>query len=258
MATDSTSLPEPVSRDQRTVVLHYHLFKNAGTSIDTLLRRHFRGSWVTREFPSARGANHAGVRAWIETSLSTRCFSSHTAMLPPPRIAGITVVPILFVRHPLDRIASVYAFERHQQTSGFGASLAKRTDLKGYIEARMAVPGDRQCRNFHARRLSQMFGADDGDELNAALRALDNLPFVGLVEQMDRSLHRLGLLLEKHGLGVLTTPPEHRNASAGRAKRLDDRLLDLANEIGDEAFQALSKANEIDLAIYENVAQRYA
>ena len=36
----------------RKLVLHYHFFKNAGTSLDTAFKRALKdGEWVTREFP---------------------------------------------------------------------------------------------------------------------------------------------------------------------------------------------------------------
>ena len=32
--------------------------------------------------------------------------SSHTLMMPAPRIAGVEILPIIFLRHPLDRLKS--------------------------------------------------------------------------------------------------------------------------------------------------------
>ena len=55
----------------RTVILHYHLFKNAGTSVDRLLQRNFPDAWATREF-SGRN-NTAQVIEWIsQTALGLR------------------------------------------------------------------------------------------------------------------------------------------------------------------------------------------
>jgi hypothetical protein len=50
---------------ERTIILHYHLFKNAGTSVDAILKRNFGDKWVTSEFPPMGGNNTALVEEWI-------------------------------------------------------------------------------------------------------------------------------------------------------------------------------------------------
>src|SRR3546814_17353081 len=99
-------------------------------------------------------------------------FSSHTAELPPPVLPGIRVIPLIFIRHPIDRIASVYSFERKQEADTFGAVLARNTTLKGYAQVRLRIPKDRQCHTFHLERFGKMFPADEGTELERAQRAL--------------------------------------------------------------------------------------
>ena len=46
----------------KTVILHYHLFKNAGTSLDAAFKENFSeesGEWVTKEFPAQPSQNSA-------------------------------------------------------------------------------------------------------------------------------------------------------------------------------------------------------
>jgi len=219
--------PQPTVRK---LILHYHLFKNAGTSVDELLKRSFGSRWVTREFNGGGPAAHrAELARWLQEERDAVAFSSHTAQLPPPAAAGVECFPLIFVRHPIDRIASAYAFETKHGGSGFGAVLARNTTLAGYIEVRLSLGHDRQCRNFHVARLAQMFPATDGDERARAMKALDALPFVGLVEAFDAA----------HGGVAATAFPglpgcgggEERHArarhaagrQAGRATRRDRR-----------------------------------
>ena len=114
----------------RTVVLHYHLFKNAGTSVDALLKRQFPRGWVTREFPSEPEANARQLAAWLAEDDEAVAFSTHTGLLPPPVVPGLKVVPVIFVRHPLDRIASAYSFEHTQNAPGFGATNGREAGEK--------------------------------------------------------------------------------------------------------------------------------
>ncbi|MEP1869056.1 MAG: hypothetical protein ABJJ44_05975, partial [Paraglaciecola sp.] len=164
-----------------TAIFHYHLFKNAGTSLDASFKENFSGDeWVTNEFPAQPAKNRDLARQWISENPQALCFSSHTAFLPPPNIEGRKLLPVIFVRHPIDRIASAYSFEKKQGGDGFGSVLARNTDIKGYCESRLALGYDRQCKNFHVDRFSDMFPPAFDSELERALKALDVLPFVGL------------------------------------------------------------------------------
>src|SRR3546814_7801728 len=103
-----TELPKVTEDEMRTVVLHYHLFKNAGTSLDKVLQENFGEKWVTREFPRRSNpvVHVREVAEWIMGNPEAVAFSSHTAELPPPVLPGIRVIPLIFIRHPIDRIAS--------------------------------------------------------------------------------------------------------------------------------------------------------
>ena len=183
----------------RTVILHYHLFKNAGTSLDAAFKENFseqEGEWVTKEFPGQPAKNREELKQWIIDNSQAKCFSSHTAIFPVPQVEGVKVIPVIFYRHPIDRIASAYSFEKKQGGDGFGPVLARSTNLAGYIETHLTHEHNRQCRNFHAHRLATMFGGKQGDEATLAKMAIEALPFIGLVEKYAESLERLEVLLK--------------------------------------------------------------
>lgn len=243
---------------ERAIILHYHLFKNAGTSLDALFQEQFAERWVTREFPAQPRENRRAVQAWITGTPEAVCFSSHTALLPPPVVPHTRVIPVIFVRHPLDRIASAYSFERKQADPGFGSTLARNTTLSGYVETRLSLPRDRQCRNFHTARFADMVPGEADDELRRALRALKELPFVGVVESFEASLQRLQSLLESAGFQGLNLRPVQRNVSRDRALSLEERLERLADEIGPELYGELERVNAADLRLYAAAAEAAA
>jgi len=90
----------------RTLVLHYHLFKNAGTSVDELLKRNFGARWAQKEFEGGPGREKKAVQlaSYLGEKPNLLAFSSHTAQLPTPQLEGVSVFPILFIRHPIDRL----------------------------------------------------------------------------------------------------------------------------------------------------------
>ncbi len=180
---------------ERTVILHYHLFKNAGTSFDGILQRNFPGQWTAAEFPG--GDNSMQVAAWIARNPGMVAFSSHTATGPVPVVPGVRIISALFLRDPVARIRSAYLFERRQNAASeanLGARLASATDFDGYVRGRLAVPGDRQCRDFHVVRLAQ-FVRRIAPELQRATEALQRLSFVGEVERFGHSVERFAALV---------------------------------------------------------------
>lgn len=172
----------------RTIILHYHLFKNAGTSLDQILKDNFGEAWVTREFPGQN--NTAQVEAWIRDTPDAVAFSSHTMMGPLPQVEGVRIVSVMLLRDPIERIKSAYRFERTQAAETFGAVLARHTDLEGYVKVRLSLPHDRQCRNFQTQRLAMLVPGPE-PELERARTAIGRLSVVGLVADFTGMLERL-------------------------------------------------------------------
>ena len=176
----------------RRVILHYHLFKNAGTSLDHVLQQNLWGRWASAEF-SVKGANTADVAQWITGMPRMVAFSSHTMIGPPPQIDGVRLTPIVLLRDPVARIYSAYRFERQQHAETYGAQLARAHDFKGYVHARLARMGDRQCRNFQTERLASMIPGPARELIRAkeALRLINATGTLGLVTAFPQALQRL-------------------------------------------------------------------
>ena len=251
--TAEDARPGLLGEKPRLLLFHYHLFKNAGTSIDEMLARNFGRHWQTQEFP--RQGNAVAVTNFIRQRRDLIAVSSHTALLPVPRIEGVHAFPILFVRHPIDRIRSAYEFERRQAAGTLGARLAKTHDFAGYLQALLKKPGHRQVRNFQTFRLSHNEPMRSGTELQRALRSLESLPFVGLVEAYEKSIGRLAGLLRpwKPDFCACTT---RRNASFGPDKQLPERLAQIEAALGRDSYLELCEANRDDLILHEELKAR--
>lgn len=237
----------------RKVIFHYHLFKNAGTSLDAILRENFPNQWASQEFTVDLIKHRSLIEAWIRQTPQAVCFSSHTAMLPPPDLTDIKVLPVLFYRHPIDRIVSAYRFEQRQKVDTFGSVLARHTNMAGYIATRLALSEDRQCRNFHVHRLAQMFDARQGNELSRAKRAVDELPFIGVVEDFAGSLERLQRWWHLEGFDGIALRPVKKNVSQDIKKSLELRLEELRYQLGDVIYTQLLEANQADMELYAEV-----
>lgn len=239
----------------RSMVVHYHLFKNAGTSVDEVLRSNFGAGWANGEFPArGRQPNVHLVEAWIAEHPEICCLSSHTARFPLPRLDDISIVPVIFVRHPIDRIHSAYEFERRQKAETPGAKLAKTADFTAYLRVRLDK-NDGQCRNFQTTRFGAFPVDGEGTRQERALKAVDALPFVGLVEDFAQSMTRMEEVLT-------ATFPQFRafgaKANAWRGgSTLGDRLAVIEAELGPAMYAELVEVNAEDFALYAKVCGLY-
>lgn len=238
----------------RKVIFHYHLFKNAGTSLDSIFRPLFPGdSFQEREFPSDLKGNRTAVKSWVAEQKDCVYFSSHTAYMPPPRFFFKKVLPIIFVRHPLDRVASVYEFERRCEGDDFGSKLAKECSFSGYLAARLDVALDRQCRNFHAQKLAFMYGEKHGPDLVRATKAIRELPFVGVVDRFSESLAVLQAWLKRECVidADIELEETWQNATNSRNADLKQRLAAIEDELSPAVFNRLVEANLDDCRLYQ-------
>jgi hypothetical protein len=240
----------------RKIIFHYHLFKNAGTSLDVLLKKNFPNSWVSKEFTGTAPSRREAVISWILKETNVVSFSSHTAAPLQAEIENIEVFPISFVRHPIDRIASAYTFERKQGYNTFGPTLARNTSLGGYIDIQLSLGYDSQCRNFLLQHFSSFSDAVTQDRETRAVKVVDTLPFIGLVEEYAESIEKLATWLKPHF-------PEFQpivfeaNVTRDVSVPLDEWLSQIRQEIGPDLYQKVTDANKADFMLYERVKQRY-
>jgi hypothetical protein len=258
LADQADQRSRTAGRDARTLIVHYHLFKNAGTSVDELLKRNFGARWAQMEFEGGPGRERKSVQLtnYLLEQPNLLAFSSHTAQLPLPVLEGVSVFPIIFVRHPIDRLRSAYSFERVQNADTLGARIAKENDFAGYLREHLQLPLNRSVRNFQTGRLARNEPVAAGSELQRALRALKTLPFIGLVEAYDQSIERLEAMLKPrfprfHAVAV------HKNATRPGDSTLEDRLAAVEREIGTELFETICAANADDLEVYSAVKACY-
>lgn len=222
---------------KRIIILHYHLFKNAGTSVDDILRRNVGARWVTREFPEIGGNNTALVEDWIRDTPEAIAYSSHTMLGAIPQVQGVRVISLALLRDPIARIRSAYRFERAQEAATWGTALARQHDLAGYINARLDRSGDRQCRNFQTYRLASLCPGE-GSELERAMRALTTLTVAGRVEAFSEAMERLATAARPF-LPDFTCADVRRNRGPGLAP----------DPLSDTALCRLTQSNEHDLRL---------
>ncbi len=252
------STPLIYQRPMKHIIIHYHIFKNAGSTLDSMLKETFGEQWGEHDkLQAAAFISPQEMGEFIQTHPELKAVSSHHAVLPVPEIPGVEVIPALFLRHPLDRVRSVYDFERRQgQEVGpvsKGAEHAARLSFADYLRWRLDMTVNGVIHNFqtmrmvfHPRYNRHPLKDTDFDLASSRLLAL---PFFGLVEQFDDSIHLLSGLLAQRGVSFATNYVA-RNQSQ-RDGNLQSRLDRMRAELGEEMWQEILSRNHYDLKLYE-------
>lgn len=231
----------------RTVVLHYHLFKNAGTSVDHMLKAHFGPAWVTAEFAMAGNDNTKAVQDWIADNPEAQAFSSHTMVGPLPQVEDVDIIPVIMLRNPLARIASAYRFERKQEADTWGAELAKKHDFEGYVQTRLARAGDRQCRNFQVSRLATLCPGPDSEfeRAKAGLKLLHKRGVIGRIEHFNAFTEAFIARLTPAFPDFAPAPAKANTTSSKGGKKTPFQLATQLTEANAEDIALLVRANAL-------------
>lgn len=177
----------------RHILLHGHIFKNAGSTLDWSLRRSFGAAFCEHRDDAAMREAPDNTLAASLADETVVALSSHNLASPPPRIPGLCFHSLFLLRDPIERVLSVYAFERTQQVETPGAQAAKRMNLQDYVAWRLQDSARPVIRDFQTRFLAGgvvRHGQDPlsaGDVASARQRMADGALF-GIVERYDESM----------------------------------------------------------------------
>lgn len=242
---------------ERQLIVHFHIFKNAGSSIDALLQHNFPGRCHSLEAdqpwgvlkPEQVAAFHSRHRHHIEV------LSSHTARLQSLVLSGVRIHPIVFLRDPIARVHSVYRWHRRQPDSDAreATKRAKQLDFDTYVQWRL----EQGCaiRNFQTVFLSgreddmRSASATEADYIRA-VELLRSLPSVGVVERFRASVQQLLAYLEPYYRG-LEPLDVHVNASDSPRAGAETTQAPIEALLSAATAELLRHQNHWDLHLYQ-------
>jgi len=243
------------SNGMNHVLLHCHLFKNAGTTIDWALKRSL--GWGFVDHRRDRAMIKGGMR-YVENYLALRGYvmalsSHHMPFDPGFESRRFRYWHIIMLREPIVRCASVYQYEKIQPPVSLGARMAKKLDMRGYFEWRMQDQTPVTIKNYFtryfsgiknpARRLQQQ-------DYDAALtRAAAGNVLVGTVERFDESMVLFENMLQDYFKDLdMAYLRQNQNST-----RPTDALTYLREQLGEALFSELLDKNAFDTRLYERL-----
>jgi hypothetical protein len=241
----------------RRIILHFHILKNAGTTVRSILESNFAGACGDIEGPNPWDTIESDrILEHVRSHPELKVISTHQGRLPVPVDPSVTFYPILFLRHPIDRAGSVYSFESREplDSPGLGAPVARERGLTEYVKWRLTDGNGAVLRNFQTvhlagRERDMRSAVANRADLELACQRLRDLPFFGIVEQFDQSAAAMKRFLEP-AFGELEVSQEPQNITPGRKSCLQDRLHDLKAVLGLSLYDELIEKNALDLELY--------
>ena len=244
---------------KRPVIIHFHLFKNAGSSLDAILEQNFGSNWGQIESPNLEPLKLESLIGFIRNNPKINAVSTHTALVRVPELKDLKIIPLCFVRHPLDRIRSAYDFEKTQNIKAPSVIQAKQGSFRAYMDWYLASPPAWQVSNFHAFHFKNFHYPFDTDMENVerlAINAVLDMPWLGLVEKFDESVERFARRIKEY-FPDFKTQRVNKNRTTCASSGLKENLAMFRSRIGDKTYRELEDLNSIDIKLYEIVKRRF-
>ena len=232
----------------RLVILHYHIFKNAGATFLDILDHSFGDRFARLETPVYEGvlSNRELVR-FFNARPNVCALSSHQIRHPLPQAPGYLFFDVCFLRDPIDRIRSIYTYFRQKPIPGVPLSdLANRATLGDFL-AGMIRDFPLFVKNVQVNLLARAGDSDEPDErdLEVAIERMLATSFLGVVDCFDQSVaagaHALRRVFPELDCN---RPPV--NVSEGLQGTVASRTEKLRQACGEKIYEELLRLNALD------------
>jgi len=228
----------------RYVLVHYHIFKNGGSTIESILEREFGEAFTTLHGPSSDCVLDGETLVhFLAGHPAVTAVSSHHLKYPKPSPRNTVLFDCCFLRHPLARLHSEYWHFRRANDADPCCHLARRYSARDYLR-RLIEEAPNRVSNVQVNLLSSA-GAftrpADEDDLAAAIAVLRRMAIPGVVRMFDESLVAAEYYLRP------AFPDLHLDytvQNAGRAGLMSDEAL--AADWGEDLYDQLARLNHLD------------
>ncbi len=232
----------------RLVILHYHIFKNAGATFLDILDHSFGDRLARLETPVFEGVlNNRELVRFFNARPNVCALSSHQIRHPLPQAPGYLFFDVCFLRDPIDRIRSIYTYFRQKPIPGVPLSdLANRVALGDFL-AGMIQDFPLFVKNVQVNLLARGGDSNEPDarDLEVAIERMLATSFLGVVDCFDQSVaagaHALRRVFPELDCN---RPPV--NVSEGLQGTVASRTEKLRQACGEKTYEELLRLNALD------------
>lgn len=246
------------SPTQRFVIVHYHIFKNGGSTIEAILAREFGKRESGHAFATLHGPQASStldardLERFLRRNPRVTVVSSAHLRYPKPAIRHMVIFDCCFLRHPLERLDSLYRYSRNVDSEDFLSVRARRMNAREFF-CDLLKESPHLISNVQVTQIA-CAGAftrpAHSYDLERAAGILADMAMPGLVEMFDESLTAAEYFL-KPAFPRLSLEYVPRNVTrvptASRAQNRQERLMRLW---GGDVYEDLARLNQFDLELF--------
>jgi len=235
----------------RFVVVHYHFFKNAGSTIESILEREFGGEFATLHGLAAdTELDNDELSVFLSTHRDIKAVSSHHLRYPLPNIKNIVIFDLCFIRHPLDRLQSMYSYLRKTNTGGPLCQMASRCSATEFLrnlvdESPHLVSNVQVLQLARSGRFTRPAGEED---LSRAIEAVRKMAVPGVVDLFDASMVAAEYFL-KPAFPQISLHYTRQNVTAARSETIH-REWRYRESWGSAVYDDVFALNQFDLQLH--------
>ncbi len=241
----------------RSVILHYHIFKNAGSTVEDILANTFYERFARYDHPDFDHVLGTGeILDILERDPAIQAFSSHQIRYPMPEKAGYLFFDWCVLRDPIGRIRSTYEYFRKKPIPGEPASDLANQFPPGEFVARMIRDYAYRINDIQVNMLARGNNDDPPGEadLEVAVQRMRETALLGVVDCFNQSLVAAKYWI-KPIFPVLAIGQQPANVTGSKG-------VSLAKTCDPEVYAELLRLNALDLRLLElareEVKRRFA
>ena len=238
----------------RFILIHHHIFKNAGTSFNHALKQSFGEHFLEFDLPNGQPITENILDKFIIKNPQALAVSGHHICLSIPQKQNYQTISTILLRKPLTRIRSIYNFERQQDAQTSGAIKAKELSFSEFVKWRLKTSPLVFC-NYQTYYCSMTGNPKPAHNINEndlelAMVNLQNCVVVGTVERYQESLQianeRLQEFFPKINLGYT-----RKNITSPSCLSDEEIKANLIKDLGQSLVNQLEENNYLDEKLYQ-------
>jgi len=250
-------LPVPATR---FLIVHYHIFKNGGSTITSILEREFRDGFATIHGPEdVSVVDQASLAEFVLGHASIQAISSHHLRYPKPVIPNTIIFDCCFLRHPLDRLQSLYSYFQKILVDDPLCRLARQDPPRSFFR-KLIDSAPHLVSNVQVTMLA-LGGAFtrpvDHHDVDVAADVVRKMAIPGLVEKFDESLVAAEYFL-KPAFPRLRLDYFPQNVSRPLGGSPADREEWLKHSWGPDLYATIERLNQCDLELWRRAEREIA
>lgn len=249
----------PGRDSRRQVIVHYHLFKNAGSTIDSILESNFDDGFARLDGDRYDSViSNDALIAFLERHGGLAAVTSHHLRPPKPDDSRFVFHDIIFIRHPLTRLLSVHSFYQRAALDGDPLAVeAKSRRVAAFFEW-LIDEHPRYASNVQVNLVANA-GAwlPRADDLVRAQGIVGAATVAGTVERFNESAVTAEHALSAPFPGIdFSYVPQ--NVSGREPRSLGAQLDVMRAACGTKLYDRLVALNQLDLALFDHATLEVA